>query len=257
MRLADWPRTPYLNDEVREWIHQQLSTLGVDEIAIFAVEALLRWNHPIHHAISPGFLIQIAEECGLIMQIGDWVLHEACRMAKRVPVPWISVNVSPMQLRDPHFARRCLDIVERYRVAPNRIQIEITEAVVIQNPEITAATLCTLKSAGMRIALDDFGTGYSSMSYLQNYPLDRLKIDRFFVRALSEGEEAQAIVAAMIQMAGALKLEVTAEGVETPEQRELLVALGCREMQGYLFSQPVTAAEFVENVFPAKRRRRA
>ena len=210
-------------------------------------EALLRWNHPVHQSLSPMFLITIAEESGLIAQVGDWVLHEACRMAKRVPVAWIAVNVSPVQLRDADFARKCLDIIRSHELAPERIQIEITEAVVIENPDLAGTMLCALRSAGVRVALDDFGTGYSSMSYLQNYPLDRLKIDRFFVAALLEGEEGRAIVAAMIEMARALKLEVTAEGVETAEQRDLLVSLGCQEMQGYLFSRPMPAADFIAN----------
>ena len=224
---------------------------------VTGAEALLRWNHPVHHALSPTFLVSIAEECGLIMQIGDWVLHEACRMAKRVPVPWIAVNVSPVQLRDPNFARRCLDIITRYEIPPKRIQIEITEAVLIENPEVTAATLRALRATGMHVALDDFGTGYSSMSYLRDYPLDRLKIDRLFVRALSEGEEGRAIVAAMIDMARALKLEVTAEGVETQEQRRLLVDMGCHELQGHLLSKPVASTDFARNFRSASRRRRA
>ncbi|WP_011583293.1 MULTISPECIES: putative bifunctional diguanylate cyclase/phosphodiesterase [Chelativorans] len=212
---------------------------------ITGAEALLRWNHPVHQCVSPLFLVTIAEESGLIAQIGDWVLHEACRMAKRVPVAWIAVNVSPVQLRDADFARRCLDIIRHHRIAPQRIQIEVTEAVVIENPELAGTILGALRSAGVRVALDDFGTGYSSMSYLRNYPLDRLKIDRFFVRALLEGEEGRAIIAAMIEMARALKLKVTAEGVETQEQRDLLVKLGCDEMQGYLFSRPIRAPHFI------------
>ncbi|WP_173934578.1 EAL domain-containing protein [Chelativorans sp. Marseille-P2723] len=226
--------------------------------SLAGAEALLRWEHPAHNGISPAFLITIAEECGLIMQIGDWVLREACRMAGRLPVPWIAVNVSPVQLRDRDFARRCLRIMAAEGTSPDRIRMEITEAVIIDNPELATATLQILRSAGVRIALDDFGTGYSSMCYLQNFPLDRLKIDRVFVRALSEGaEEGRAIVAAMVAMAHALKLGVTAEGVETAEQRRMLERMGCQEMQGFLFSQPLDAAAFADRYFPQVALRRA
>jgi EAL domain-containing protein (putative c-di-GMP-specific phosphodiesterase class I) len=130
-------------------------------------------------------------------------------------------------------------------VSPERVQIEITETVLIENPEVTAATFRKLRKNGIRVAIDDFGTGYSSMSYLQDFPVDRLKIDRSFVNALSEGTKGKAIVAAMMEMARALKLDVTAEGVETTDQRETLKGLGCQEMQGYLFSVPLESDQFM------------
>ncbi|WP_163272368.1 putative bifunctional diguanylate cyclase/phosphodiesterase [Chelativorans alearense] len=237
-----------------ELVYQPLHSA---EGVLTGVEALLRWNHPVHKSISSSFLITIAEERGLIVQIGDWALGEACRTAARIPVPWIAVNVSPVQLRDRNFANRCLGIIAQHNIDPRRIQVEITEAVVIDDPEIAGATLRKLRAAGVRVALDDFGTGYSSMSYLRDYPLDRLKIDRFFVHALCEGAEGRAIVAAVIDMARALKLEVTAEGVETAEQHAMLRDMGCNEMQGYLFSWPVSAAVLAERFFPVDSERRA
>jgi diguanylate cyclase (GGDEF)-like protein len=213
--------------------------------AVTGAEALLRWNHPVHNAISPPFLISIAEDAGLIMQLGDWILKEACRMVAEIDIPWIAINVSSVQLRDENFADRCLSIIRQVGVAPERIQIEITESVLIENPELTAATFRNFRKNGIQVAIDDFGTGYSSMSYLQDFPVDRLKIDRSFVNALSEGTKGKAIVAAMMEMARALKLDVTAEGVETVDQRETLRGFGCREMQGYLFSVPLESDQFM------------
>jgi predicted signal transduction protein with EAL and GGDEF domain len=220
---------------------------------VTGAEALLRWNHPVHDAISPTFLVSIAEDAGLIMQLGDWILKEACRMVAEIDIPWIAINVSSVQLRDENFADRCLSIVRQMGVSPERIQIEITETVLIENPELTAATFRKLRKNGIRVAIDDFGTGYSSMSYLQDFPVDRLKIDRSFVNALSDGAKGKAIVAAMMEMARALKLDVTAEGVETSDQREALKGLGCREMQGYFFSRPLESRQFMmmlEGRFP-------
>jgi len=207
---------------------------------ITGAEALLRWNHPVYGSVSPMCLIAVAEESGFVAQIGDWVLEEACRMAKRVPIAWVAVNVSPVQLCDHGFTRRCLDIIHRHGIAPHRIQIEVTEAAAVEKPELAGAMLHALKKSGVRVALDDFGTGYSSMSYLHTYPIDRLKIDRSFVNRLSQGNAGEAIISAMIEMGRALRLDVVAEGVETPEQRDLLIRLGCQEMQGYLFSRPIS-----------------
>jgi len=184
----------------------------------------------------------------MIMQLGDWVLREACRMAVKADLPLMSVNVSPVQLRDEHFAERCLAIIRQENVAPERIQLEVTETVLIENPDLTVRIFETLREAGIRIAIDDFGTGYSSMSYLRNYPVDRLKIDRSFVQALSESKQGRAIVGAMLDIARALELDVVAEGVETVDQCKVLRSLGCREMQGYLFSRPLEPLQFLHSL---------
>ncbi|HET7411333.1 MAG TPA: EAL domain-containing protein, partial [Pararhizobium sp.] len=211
-------------------------------------EALLRWNHPVHRSLSPMVVISVAEESGLIMRLGDWILSEACRMAISADLPLMSVNISAVQLRDEHFAERCLAILRKERVEPSRIQIEVTETVLIENPDLAIRTFTRLRAAGVRVAIDDFGTGYSSMSYLQNYPVDRVKIDRSFVQAMSAGDQGHAIVAAMLEMARALDLFVIAEGVETAEQSDLLRSLGCHEMQGYHYSKPLEASVFLDRV---------
>ncbi|MFC6487270.1 EAL domain-containing protein [Nitratireductor sp. GCM10026969] len=205
-------------------------------------------DHPVHSAMSPIVVISVAEEAGLILQLGDWILREACRMLARTDLPLMSVNVSAVQLRDEHFAERCLAILRQENVAPRRIQLEVTETVLIENPDLAIKTFEVLRKAGVSIAIDDFGTGYSSMSYLRNYPVDRLKIDRSFVQALSENDQGRAIVGAMLDMAHALELQVIAEGVETAEQCKLLRSLGCREMQGYLFSRPLDGAQFLNDL---------
>lgn len=222
--------------------------LYYDDSGLGGAEALLRWHHPVHGNLSPQFIISIAEESGLIMQLGDWILAEACRMAIKSDVPLMSVNISGVQLRDKNFAERCLAIIRQEGLAPSRIQVEVTETVLIENPELAIETFSRLRKAGVRVAIDDFGTGYSSMSYLQNYPVDRLKIDRSFIQAASESPEGKAIVGAMLEMARALKLDVIAEGVETAEQCRLLRTLGCHFMQGYLFSRPLASAQFLQCV---------
>ena len=217
---------------------------------MIGAEALLRWEHSVHGALAPDFVVSIAEESGLMLALGDWVLREACRMVASVDVPWIAVNVSPTQLRDDGFARRVLAIIASQGVRPDQIQIEVTETVLIGDPLIAEAALKELRAAGVRVALDDFGTGYSSMSYLRQYSIDKLKIDRSFIRGLDDAD-GHAMVAAIVDMAHALKLDVTAEGVETTQQRDALFTLGCNEMQGYLFSKPLSGADFA-SVFAPK-----
>ncbi|MCT7374371.1 putative bifunctional diguanylate cyclase/phosphodiesterase [Chelativorans salis] len=239
---ADLRKALEKGDELQLFYQPIYTNSGV----MTGAEALLRWNHPVHGGMSPVFLIAIAEEAGMIMQLGDWILREACRMTANLNLLWISVNVSAMQLRDEHFADRCLAIINEMQVAPERIQIEVTETVLIENRDLAVATFKKLRASGVRVAIDDFGTGYSSMSYLQNYPVDSLKIDRSFIQALSDNEEGRAIVGAMVEMARALKLNVVAEGVETVDQRDMLSAMGCGTMQGYLFSRPLKAHQFVQ-----------
>ena len=234
-------------------LHLVYQPLNSNDGTILGAEALLRWNHPVHRNLSPGVMVSVAEESGLIMRLGDWVLAEAARTALRTELPLMSVNVSAVQLRDENFAERCLDILRKEGVEPSRIQIEVTEDMLIKDPEIAAATFRKLRKAGVRIAIDDFGTGYSSMNYLQNYPVDRVKIDRSFVQRMGESEQGVALIAAMLEMGRALGLAVIAEGVETSEQRRLLDGLGCREMQGHLFSRPLRAEALIERLNEQKR----
>lgn len=234
-------------------LHLVYQPLNSSDGTILGAEALLRWNHPVHRNLSPGVMVSVAEESGLIMRLGDWVLAEAARTALRTELPLMSVNVSAVQLRDENFAERCLDILRNEGVEPSRIQIEVTEDVLIKDPAIAAATFRRLRKAGVLIAIDDFGTGYSSMNYLQNYPVDRVKIDRSFVQRISESEQGVALIAAMLEMGRALGLAVIAEGVETTEQRRLLDGLGCHEMQGHLFSRPLPAEALIERLNEQKR----
>ena len=206
---------------------------------ILGAEALIRWEHPVHGALSPAHFVTIAEERGMTGLLGDWVLREAVRFAATAGLPWIAVNVSPLQLRDLAFAAHVLRILEAAGVPPSRLQLEITESVLLENSDTTKAVLSELRAAGIRVALDDFGTGYSSINYLRRHAIDKLKIDRSFVRLLGTSEGSSAIVKALVDLALAMQVRVTAEGVETAEQRDLLIQMGCNELQGFLLSPPI------------------
>jgi len=209
--------------------------------SIVGFEALLRWNHPEHGTIPPGVFIPIAEETGLIGKIGEWVLRQACQTAKRWPEKRIAVNVSALQFRLPGFAPRVLQILGETGLAPHRLEIEVTESVLLDAAERSSTTLNALHAAGIGVSLDDFGTGYSSLTYLQKFPVDRIKVDQSFVRNLEGDPAAKAIVQAMVELARALRIKVTAEGVETAGQRDFLRKIGCDEFQGFLFSRPLSA----------------
>ncbi len=207
--------------------------------ALVGVEALLRWNHPEHGLIAPGVFVPIAEESGLIHPIGDWVLREACTAGARWPLRRIAVNVSPVQFRAPGFAGRVLDILRETGMEPGGLELEITERLLLESTESSVNALRVLRTAGLRIALDDFGTGYSSLTYLQKYPVDKIKIDRSFVQNLGSDAASDALVQAIVDLARAMKVDVTAEGVETAVQCDFLKAAGCNELQGFLLSRPV------------------
>jgi diguanylate cyclase (GGDEF)-like protein len=218
------------------------------------VEALLRWNHPRHGLVSPGVFIPIAEESGLIHAIGEWVLREACRAATRWPAACrVAVNVSPVQFRSPSFAAKVIRILDETGLKASRLEIEITESVLLDGAELSSLTLNALRAAGVRIALDDFGTGYSSLSYLHKFAVDKIKIDRSFVQGLDGNGAADAIVQAMVDLARAMNVDVTAEGVETMEQRDFLRRIGCDELQGFLLSRPV-AAEQIDKLLGIEER---
>jgi EAL domain-containing protein (putative c-di-GMP-specific phosphodiesterase class I) len=206
------------------------------------VEALIRWHHPRHGTISPSTFIPIAEEAGLIHEVGEWVLRQACKAAARWPHQYIAVNVSAVQFRSRDFAAKVLEIVRESDLAPSRLELEVTESVLLDSDEVATRTLNALRAAGIRIALDDFGIGYSSLTYLRKYPVDKIKIDRSFVQNLGTDVASDAIVAAMVSLARALHVDVTAEGVETDEQRTALTRIGSDELQGFLLSPPISAA---------------
>jgi diguanylate cyclase (GGDEF)-like protein len=207
-------------------------------------EALLRWRHPERGVIPPSEFIPVAEETGLISELGHWVLTTACAEAATWPDHIkLAVNVSPIQFKDDSFALKVVAALARTGLRAGRLELEITEAVLIRDDEAALAILHQLRAVGIRIALDDFGTGYSSLSYLQRFPFDKIKIDRCFVDGIDESSGSSCIVQAVVNIATARNITTTAEGVETTQQRDLLRTLGCTEMQGYLFSPAKPAAE--------------
>jgi diguanylate cyclase (GGDEF)-like protein/PAS domain S-box-containing protein len=222
--------------------YQPLVSLRHGEVT--GCEALVRWRHPERGMISPAEFIPVAEDTGLINELGDWVLQTACAEAARWPGHVrIAVNVSPVQLKSPTLALRIAGALAASNLEPSRLEIEITEAVLIRDDEAALAILHQLRKIGVRIALDDFGTGYSSLSYLKRFPFDKIKIDRSFVADIMEVTGSSSIVQAVVSIAASLNMTTTAEGVEREGQRELLRALGCTEMQGYLFSAAKPGAD--------------
>jgi diguanylate cyclase (GGDEF)-like protein len=218
---------------------------AADGCRILGAEALIRWGHEVHGALPAAQFIAIAEERGLIGDLGKWALSEACRFAVRTELPWVAVNISPMQLRDIGFAEQVSAVLSETGLDPSRLQLETTESVLLEHNDTIGTVIDALRQSGVRIVLDDFGTGYSSLSYLRRHAIDKLKIDRSFVRLLDEDESARAIVKTLIELALAIKVEVTAEGVETDAQKALLVGMGCRQMQGYLLSPPLEPGQLL------------
>jgi diguanylate cyclase (GGDEF)-like protein len=208
---------------------------------ITGAEALVRWHHPRHGTLSPSIFIPVAEETGLIEPLGEWVLDQSCHAAARWPIGTIAVNVSAVQLRNARFADRVLAALEESGLPAERLELEITETSFIENAAGCEPNLARLRARGVRIALDDFGTGYSSFTHLRNFDVDRIKIDRSFVSGISAASGGSPIIQAIIDLARASGLKVTAEGVETPEQRVFLSEIGCNSLQGYLLSRPLPA----------------
>jgi diguanylate cyclase (GGDEF)-like protein/PAS domain S-box-containing protein len=210
-------------------------------------EALLRWRHPTRGLVSPAEFISVAEETGLINQLGEWVLNTACADAARWPAHLnVAVNVSPIQFKSQALGLTVIKALNDSGLAPQRLELEITEAVFIHDDELAVGLLSQLRELGVRIAMDDFGTGYSSLSYLQRFPIDKIKIDRSFIRHLTESESSVAIVRAVIDIAKTRATVTTAEGVETSEQLALLQRLGCSQVQGYIVGKPMPLAEIPE-----------
>jgi EAL domain-containing protein (putative c-di-GMP-specific phosphodiesterase class I) len=209
------------------------------------VEALIRWRHPVRGLVTPASFIPLAEHSGLIVPIGRWVLDTACRQiaewrrhAPGAPPLVVGVNLSARQFRQPDLVQMVSRALSEYALDPAALKLEVTEGVAVEDAELAVATLWMLKGLGVRLALDDFGTGYSSLSYLKRFPIDTLKVDRSFVDGMAVNPEDAAIVRAVVAFAKALGLDVTAEGVETVEQRDALRALEADRAQGYLFGRP-------------------
>ncbi|QPG28401.1 EAL domain-containing protein [Pantoea sp. SM3640] len=219
--------------------YQPLMDVGGQQMV--GIEALLRWHHPTRGLIAPGEFIAIAEETGLIIPLGEWVLAEACATQQRFPDLLVAVNVSPVQFRSTGFVDHVMTIVSQHGGDPKRLELEITEGVLIEDEREAREIIVSLREAGFRIALDDFGTGYSSLNYLSTFPVDKIKIDRSFTQSLGVAENSVAIVESVVKLGHAMGLMVTAEGVETAGQMSALADAGCNQLQGYLFSQAVPA----------------
>jgi diguanylate cyclase (GGDEF)-like protein len=250
-RLMELDLRAALRREEFEVYYQPIRDLASDETAAF--EALVRWNHGERGLIGPVSFIPIAEETGLIVQIGDWVLRRACKDAAGWSKPaCVAVNLSPVQFRNPNLVASVKAALVASGLPAHRLELEITESVLLQNSEATLAALHELRAHGVKISLDDFGTGYSSLSYLRSFPFDKIKIDRSFVNELGIRDDSMAIVRAVTGLGKSLGMVTTAEGVENTEQLALLRREGCTQAQGYLFSKPRPAAE-VERLLSAPR----
>jgi diguanylate cyclase (GGDEF)-like protein/PAS domain S-box-containing protein len=214
-------------------------------------EALLRWTHPVRGPVSPVEFIPVAEESGLIVPLGQWVLETACAEAASWPGSWsVAVNLSPVQFRQPDLAEMVAETLTRTDLAPHRLELEVTEGVLISDPDQALATLTRLRAQGIRISLDDFGTGYSSLSYLRNFPFDKLKIDRSFIQDCDTNPDASGIVAAIVTMGRCLHIGVIAEGVENEAQLRLLVGHQCAQAQGYLLGRPQPSGQLAQFMAP-------
>jgi diguanylate cyclase (GGDEF)-like protein len=220
-------------------VHYQ-PIVKADGGAITGVEALLRWNHPTRGFVPPSVFVPVAEEAGLMDRLGEFALRRAISDAVRWSDLYVSVNLSPVQVRDRAFIDLVSLVLKETGFEPSRLVLEMTETVLIENPDETTARLEELRALGVRLALDDFGSGYSSLSYLQKLPFDKLKVDRSFVTALDQSANGGVIIQAIVTLGRALGMGVVIEGVETEEQRVLLRLAGCNEMQGYLFAKPTT-----------------
>jgi diguanylate cyclase (GGDEF)-like protein len=206
---------------------------------VCGAEALVRWRHPVRGTIPPAQFVQLAEEIGVIVPLGEWILAEACRIAATWPAHIkLAVNLSPAQFRSPSLVDMVASVLADTGLAPDRLELEVTESVLLQKNANNLTTLYQLKSLGISIVLDDFGTGYSSLGYLRMFPFDKIKIDRSFVSELSTRADCAAIVCAMVGLGHGLNIVTTAEGVETEEQFRLLRAAGVNQMQGFLLSRP-------------------
>jgi EAL domain-containing protein (putative c-di-GMP-specific phosphodiesterase class I) len=228
-----------------ELFFQPQIDLSTRRIAGF--EALLRWRHPTKGLVPPDRFIPLAEETGMIVPIGEWVLREACSAATAWPDDLrVAVNLSAVQFKSRNLVSAVAGSLSESGLQPNRLELEITETVMLQDTDITLATLHQLRAKGVQIAMDDFGTGYSSLSYLTRFPFDRIKIDQSFVRELGTRTDCITIVRAVTTLGHDLGIAITAEGVETEQQLDALERAGCTEVQGYLFSPPVAGGAVIE-----------
>jgi predicted signal transduction protein with EAL and GGDEF domain len=239
-----------------EIYYQPLVTLETGVICGF--EALLRWHHPLRGMVAPGEFIPLAEETGLIVPIGEWVLRQACAEAAAWPDDLkVAVNLSPVQFKKGNLPQVVFATLASAGLPAARLELEITESIFLANSDTNLATLRRLRALGVGISMDDFGTGYSGLSYLRAFPFDKIKIDRSFISELGESADCMAIIKAITNLGSNLGIPTLAEGVETKKQLAWLREAGCTEMQGYLFSRPVPASEIAELLSPHRICRQA
>ena len=212
------------------------------------VESLVRWPHPVHGLISPANFVALAEECDLILPLGDWVLRRALTDMRLWPGLKVGVNVSAVQFRQKDFGENIQKLLQETGIEPERLELELTESVLLSDADAAEEAMIDLRAMGIRLALDDFGTGYSSLIYLRRFAFDKIKIDKTFLESLETAGEGAIIVHSIVHLGRALGLTVTAEGVESADQHRFLQALGCHELQGYLFSKPVSAADITRRL---------
>jgi len=237
--------------EKKEFILYFQPQLEASSGKIIGMEALIRWDSSKYGFVFPDFFIQRAEENGTIIHLGNWVIKDALRylselMEKKVEIPQLSINVSPLQFADPNLDSRIMNYTKQYGLNPERLKIEITEGAIISNLEESRKKMMTLKEKGFKISIDDFGTGQSSLAYIKEYPVDEIKIDKVFIRNIETQKVDYAIVKHIIELAHTLNLGVVAEGVENENQLNILKSLGCDIIQGYFFSKPVSEAQMTK-----------
>jgi diguanylate cyclase (GGDEF)-like protein len=238
-----------------ELYYQPVVNVASGEIS--GLEALIRWNHPERGLVAPATFIPLAEEIGFIVPIGEWVIRQACAAAARWPDNiCVAVNISAVQFRSPGLMQVIVGALAASGLHPARLELEITETVLLHNKEATLAVLHQLRALGIRIAMDDFGTGYSSLTYLQCFPFDKIKIDRSFVKDVTANPGSLNIVRAVAALANGMGMTATAEGVETRDQLDSITAEGCTEMQGFLFSRPLPEREIERLFFSGSSRRK-
>ncbi|ODA66013.1 Phytochrome-like protein cph2 [Methyloligella halotolerans] len=223
-------------------LYQPQFSLETEEAC--GTEALIRWHHPVHGKIAPAHFISVAEETGLIVPLGEWVLRRACSDAVKWEKPLtVAVNLSPAQFRDGDIVQTVASVLKDTGLPPERLELEITENLLINDTEEVLQKLKTFRKLGVAVAMDDFGTGFSSLSYLARFPFSKIKIDRHFIQTMTKDPAVKAIVRTIIALGKSLDITITAEGVETVEQARMLREFGCPEVQGFLYSQPISAEE--------------
>jgi diguanylate cyclase (GGDEF)-like protein len=243
---ADFNDRRFIERELKRALTDQLLDVHYQPIVssdgshIVGAEALLRWTHAVRGQVPPAVFVPVAEQAGLMGKLGEFVLRRALTDAKRWPDLYIAVNLSPVQVRDQGLVDLVTTILNETGLSPDRLMLEVTEGVLIENPEDAKTRLGALQKIGVKLALDDFGTGYSSLTYLQTFSFDKLKIDKGFVEPLGQPGNSQAMIQAIVALGRAMNLTILAEGVETEEQRVLLRLAGCDEMQGFLFARPAS-----------------